>query len=106
MEWRLSERTRGEQSLAHQNQTRGPEASTKCQLTPGRHLKWNERPLSLHRATLSATTKEQEVEPRFSPSLIRAVANTAMGRRDVLPFWFGESDQSTPSFIREAAIAS
>jgi aspartate/methionine/tyrosine aminotransferase len=34
------------------------------------------------------------------------VANTAMGRQDVLAFWFGESDQSTPSFIREAAIAS
>jgi aspartate/methionine/tyrosine aminotransferase len=29
-----------------------------------------------------------------------------MGRQDVLPFWFGESDQATPSFIREAAIAS
>jgi aspartate aminotransferase len=29
-----------------------------------------------------------------------------MGREDVLPFWFGESDQPTPSFIREAAIAS
>jgi aspartate aminotransferase len=29
-----------------------------------------------------------------------------MGRQDVLPFWFGESDQPTPSFIREAAIAS
>ena len=46
------------------------------------------------------------MESRFSPSLIRAVANTAMGRHDVLPFWFGESDQSTPPFIREAAIAS
>jgi aspartate/methionine/tyrosine aminotransferase len=45
-------------------------------------------------------------EPRFSPSLIRALANSAMGRNDVLPFWFGESDQPTPSFIREAAIAS
>jgi aspartate/methionine/tyrosine aminotransferase len=29
-----------------------------------------------------------------------------MGREDVLPFWFGESDQPTPSFIREAGIAS
>ena len=29
-----------------------------------------------------------------------------MGREDVFPFWFGESDQSTPSFISEAAIAS
>ena len=47
-----------------------------------------------------------ETEPRFSPSLVRAVANTAMDRDDVLPFWFGESDQPTPSFIREAAIAS
>jgi aspartate aminotransferase len=45
-------------------------------------------------------------EPRFSPSLIRALANSAMGQNDVLPFWFGESDQPTPSFIREAAIAS
>jgi aspartate aminotransferase len=34
------------------------------------------------------------------------VANAAMGREDVLPFWFGESDQPTPSFIREAAVAS
>jgi aspartate/methionine/tyrosine aminotransferase len=29
-----------------------------------------------------------------------------MGREDVLPFWFGESDQPTPAFIREAAITS
>ena len=37
---------------------------------------------------------------------MRAVADTAMGREDVLPFWFGESDQPTPAFIREAAITS
>ena len=36
-------------------------------------------------------------------SEIRAVANAAMGRPDVLPFWFGESDLPTPAFIREAA---
>jgi len=58
---------------------------------------------SVHPATLSRTTREQD---RFSPSLVRAVANAAMGREDVLPFWFGESDQPTPSFIREAAIES
>src|SRR5271154_5712592 len=58
---------------------------------------------SLHPATFSRTAREQD---RFSPSLVRAVANAAMGREDVLPFWFGESDQSTPSFISEAAIAS
>src|SRR3984885_14076617 len=61
---------------------------------------------SLHPAALSRTVKEQDAEPRFSPSLVRAVANAAMGREDVLPFWFGESDQPTPSFIREAAVAS
>jgi aspartate aminotransferase len=43
---------------------------------------------------------------RFSPSLIREVANSAAGLKDVLPFWFGESDQPTPSFINEAAVAS
>jgi aspartate/methionine/tyrosine aminotransferase len=42
----------------------------------------------------------------LAASLIREVANSAMGREDVLPFWFGESDQPTPAFIREAAIAS
>jgi aspartate/methionine/tyrosine aminotransferase len=29
-----------------------------------------------------------------------------MGRTDIVPFWFGESDQPTPAFIRAAAIAS
>ncbi len=60
----------------------------------------------MHPATLSLLSKGQDGEPRFSPSLVRAVANAAMGREDVLPFWFGESDQPTPSFIREAAIQS
>jgi aspartate aminotransferase len=36
-------------------------------------------------------------------SQIREVANAALGRDGVLPFWFGESDQPTPAFIREAA---
>jgi aspartate/methionine/tyrosine aminotransferase len=39
-------------------------------------------------------------------SKIREVANAAMGRPDVLPFWFGESDQPTPEAIRQAAIAA
>ncbi len=43
---------------------------------------------------------------QLQSSLIREVANAAMGRTDVLPFWFGESDRPTPEFIREAAIAS
>jgi aspartate/methionine/tyrosine aminotransferase len=36
-------------------------------------------------------------------SRIREVANAGMGRADVLPFWFGEPDEVTPVFIREAA---
>ena len=39
-------------------------------------------------------------------SMIRQVANAGMGRTDVLKFWFGESDEATPGFIRDAAIAS
>ncbi len=39
-------------------------------------------------------------------SKIREVANAGMGRADVLPFWFGESDEVTPDFIRQAAIDS
>ena len=37
-------------------------------------------------------------------SRIREVANAAMGRSDVLPFWFGESDEATPAFIRQEAV--
>ena len=39
-------------------------------------------------------------------SKIREVANAGMGRAGVLPFWFGEPDEVTPQFIRDAAIAS
>ncbi len=39
-------------------------------------------------------------------SKIREVANAGLGRDDVLAFWFGESDQPTPAFIREAAAAA
>jgi aspartate/methionine/tyrosine aminotransferase len=39
-------------------------------------------------------------------SKIRDVANAGLGRSDVLAFWFGESDEVTPEFIREAAIES
>lgn len=39
-------------------------------------------------------------------SLIRDVANAGMGNSDILRFWFGESDQPTPLFIRQAAIES
>ncbi len=46
------------------------------------------------------------LRPSLDPlpaSRIREVANAAIGRSDVLPFWFGEGDLPTPAFIREAA---
>jgi aspartate/methionine/tyrosine aminotransferase len=36
-------------------------------------------------------------------SRIREVANAGIGRSDILKFWFGEGDQVTPGFIRDAA---
>jgi aspartate/methionine/tyrosine aminotransferase len=36
-------------------------------------------------------------------SRIREVANAGIGLADILPFWFGEPDQITPDFIRDAA---
>lgn len=39
-------------------------------------------------------------------SRIREVANVGLGRGDVLPFWFGESDEGTPERVKQAAIAS
>jgi aspartate/methionine/tyrosine aminotransferase len=40
---------------------------------------------------------------QLQPSLIRKLANQAMGRDGVIPLWFGEPDVVTPEFIREAA---
>ena len=39
----------------------------------------------------------------LQPSLIRKLANAAIGRPDVIPLWFGEPDKPTPEFIRQAA---
>jgi aspartate/methionine/tyrosine aminotransferase len=49
------------------------------------------------------------LRPSLEPlpaSRIREVANAAMGRENVLKFWFGEGDLPTPAFIREAAKAA
>jgi aspartate/methionine/tyrosine aminotransferase len=42
----------------------------------------------------------------LAASKIREVADAAIGRDDVLAFWFGESDEVTPQPVRDAAIAS
>lgn len=39
-------------------------------------------------------------------SRIREVANAGIGRADVLAFWFGESDEVTPDYIRLAGVAA
>jgi aspartate/methionine/tyrosine aminotransferase len=48
----------------------------------------------------------REVVRELRASKIREVANAGMGRRDVLAFWFGEPDEVTPAFIRQAGIDS
>jgi aspartate/methionine/tyrosine aminotransferase len=40
----------------------------------------------------------------LTPSRIREIANAGFGKPDVLRMWFGESDQPTPAFIREAGM--
>ena len=37
-------------------------------------------------------------------SKIREVANAGLAREDVLAFWFGEPDEVTPAFIRQAGV--
>ncbi len=61
--------------------------------------------VALATSPIPAVSARADVQALQS-SLIRDVANAGMGRTDVLPFWFGESDQPTPHFIREAAMAS
>ena len=48
----------------------------------------------------------REAVTQLRLSKIREVANAGLGRSNVLPFWFGEPDEVTPSFIRDAASAS
>jgi aspartate/methionine/tyrosine aminotransferase len=48
----------------------------------------------------------RDIVRRLRASKIREVANAGMGRGDVLAFWFGEPDEVTPAFIRQAAIDS
>ncbi|MGH8850878.1 MAG: pyridoxal phosphate-dependent aminotransferase [Casimicrobiaceae bacterium] len=39
-------------------------------------------------------------------SPIREVANVGLDDAGILPFWFGEPDQVTPAYIRDAAVAA
>ncbi|MFM2481693.1 pyridoxal phosphate-dependent aminotransferase [Celerinatantimonas sp. YJH-8] len=46
------------------------------------------------------------IAKQLEESSIRAVANYGMTQPDVIPLWFGESNQPTPEFIRQAAADS
>ena len=48
----------------------------------------------------------REAVRQLPGSLLRALANRAMGRSDVLAFWFGEASQETDPRIRDAASRS
>ncbi|GGC96392.1 pyridoxal phosphate-dependent aminotransferase [Undibacterium terreum] len=45
----------------------------------------------------------RSIVQQLGASQIREVANAGIGLEGVLPFWFGEPDEVTPQFIRDAA---
>lgn len=54
-------------------------------------------------------TAELPIRPAIAAlegSLIREVAEANIGRDDVIPLWFGEPDEPTPQFIKDAASAA
>jgi aspartate/methionine/tyrosine aminotransferase len=51
---------------------------------------------------LNASPIARPLVQSLGASRIREVANAGMGLDDVLPFWFGEPDEVTPDFIRNA----
>ena len=57
----------------------------------------------LPRKTSSIPTGGRAALAHIEESKIREVANAGMGMTDLLAFWFGEPDQVTPDFIRDAA---
>jgi len=61
-----------------------------------------------NKATASCDNRPviRETIQQLPASRIREVANAGLARSDVLKFWFGEGDQVTPAFIREAAKAA
>ncbi|UCH47000.1 MAG: pyridoxal phosphate-dependent aminotransferase [Betaproteobacteria bacterium] len=52
----------------------------------------------------NASLAARDAVRQLNISRIREVANAGMKRGDVVAFWFGEPDQVTPEFIRQAAV--
>src|SRR5271167_5232822 len=59
-----------------------------------------------HTLTLRPDAAAREAVRSLVASQIREVANAGMGEPDILAFWFGEPDEVTPAYIRDAAVAS
>ncbi len=58
------------------------------------------------RASLSHELHARGTVRALVASQIREVANAGLGDPDILAFWFGEPDEVTPAYIRDAAVAS
>jgi hypothetical protein len=65
--------------------------------------RWRKSPLS-ERQNFITSMRQTIID--LQASRIRDVANAGLGRSDVLAFWFGESDEVSPDFVRQAAIDS
>lgn len=52
---------------------------------------------------LTSSAIARPIVHQLGASRIREVANAGIGREQVLPFWFGEPDEATPTYIREEA---
>jgi aspartate/methionine/tyrosine aminotransferase len=62
-------------------------------------------PVNDHATRTVAAHAREDVRTLVS-SQIREVANAGMDDPDILAFWFGEPDEVTPAYIRDAATAS
>src|SRR5579862_4205982 len=60
----------------------------------------------LSTVTCSVLPQTRPAVRALESSKIRDIANAGMHDPDVLAFWFGEPDQVTPAFIRDAASES
>jgi aspartate/methionine/tyrosine aminotransferase len=58
------------------------------------------------RAAVTYDLGARKVARALVASQIREVADSGMGDPDILRFWFGEPDEVTPEYIRNAAVAS
>jgi aspartate/methionine/tyrosine aminotransferase len=71
-----------------------------------RHWRVAQAKCGINKNVRTSEASMRAVIQNLQESKIREVANAGLGRSDVLAFWFGEGDEVTPEFIRQAAIES